>query len=258
MDIDLTGKSALVTGGSGDIGRATCVALARAGARIAFTYFSDRDGSDQTAEQLQANGSEPMIIRANFSDENSTRGVIDTIREQFGTIDVFVSNAASGVLRPLGELKQRHWQWTLDVNARAFFSLAQGLVHSSDDGPAMLTRGGRIIALSSLGATRAIPQYALVGASKAALESLARHLALELGPEGINVNIVSPGIVDTKALQYFPNRQELLDVAGQRTPIGRLTQPEDVAKLVLFLCSDAASMIHGQTIHIDGGYSILA
>lgn len=257
MQIDLTGKRALVTGGSGDIGRAICLALAHAGARIAFTYFSDREGADQTTTTLRDKNIEPVVVRANFSDEQSTLGVVDAVRTHLGAVDIFISNAASGVLRPLGELKIRHWQWALDINARAFFTISQALVRHTDDAP-LMTNGGRIVALSSLGATRAIPQYAVVGASKAALESLARHLALDLGPSGINVNIVSPGIVKTKALQYFPNREQLLDVAGSRTPLGRLTTPKDVANLVLFLCSDAAAMIHGQTIHVDGGYSILA
>jgi enoyl-[acyl-carrier protein] reductase III len=142
----------------------------------------------------------------------------------------------------------------MDINARALLAITQGLLAE----PAALGRGSRIIAISSLGAGRAIPQYTVVGASKAALESLARHLALDLGPAGINVNLISPGIVETKALDYFPNREQLLDVAGRRTPLGRLATPADVAAVVLFLCSDAASMIHGQTIHVDGGYSIVA
>ena len=103
---------------------------------------------------------------------------------------------------------------------------------------------------------RAIENYTAVGASKAALESLVRHLAVELGPKGINVNTISAGAVDTEALKKFPNREEILDTALSKTPLGRLTTPEDVADVALFLCSDLASMIQGQTIVVDGGYSI--
>ena len=262
MSVDLTGKRALVTGGSGDIGRAICATLGRAGARVAFTYFSDREGADRTVAALvEASpevNSEPVVLRGNFADEKSTAGVLAQALARLERVDIFVSNAASGVLRPLSELKARHFQWTLDVNARAFFAIAQGLTRDPPGGSPAMGRGGRIIALSSLGAARAIPQYTVVGASKAALESLARHLALDLGPRGITVNAVSPGIVETKALQAFPNREELLDVAARRTPLGRLTRPDDIAAVVLFLCSDAAAMIHGQTIHVDGGYTVVA
>ena len=258
MTIDLTGKRALVTGGSGDIGRSICLALGQAGAQIAFTFFSDREGADQTARALSAADIEHTVIRANFADTKSTAAVVPRVRETLGAVDLLISNAASGVLRPLEQLKLRHWQWTMDVNARAFFTLAQGVVETSPERPPLMSRGGRMIAVSSLGAARAIPQYTVVGASKAALEGLARHLALDLGPRGINVNVVSPGIVDTKALAHFPNREQLLDVASRRTPVGRLTTPDDVAAVVRFLCSEAAAMIHGQTIHVDGGYSIVA
>lgn len=262
MRVDLSGKCAFVTGGSGDIGRAICAALGRAGVQVAFTYFSDREGADKTlaalAEATPEATPEPIVLRGNFADQKSTASVLAQVREQLPRVDIFISNAASGVLRPLSQLKQRHFQWTLDVNARAFFTMAQGLTErSTDEGPLMV-RGGRIVALSSLGASRAIPQYTVVGASKAALESLARHLALDLGPSGINVNVVSPGIVETKALQAFPNRAQLLDVASRRTPLGRLTRPDDIASVVLFLCSEAAAMIHGQTIHVDGGYTVVA
>jgi enoyl-[acyl-carrier protein] reductase III len=176
-----------------------------------------------------------------------------------GSVDIFVSNAASGVLRSATELEDRHWQWTVDINAKAFFTLVQGLVKSDGDGASTLMgSGGRIVALSSLGAVRAIPQYTAVGASKAALEALVRHFALELGPRGIGVNAVSPGIVDTGALAHFPNREQLLDVARSRTPAGRLTTADDVAGVVAFLCTPEARMIHGQTVHVDGGYSVVA
>lgn len=266
MRVDLSGKFALVTGGSGDIGRAICTALCRAGARVAFTYFSDREGADRTVAALEKchqessseTSLEPIVLRANFADDKSTARVLEQIHNRFQRIDIFVSNAASGVLRPLSQLKQRHFQWTIDVNARAFFTVAQDLTGRVAERSPLMGSGGRIVALSSLGATRAIPQYTVVGASKAALESLTRHLALDLGPLGISVNAVSPGIVETKALQAFPNRAQLLDVAARRTPLGRLTTPDDVAQVVLFLCSEAAAMIHGQTIHVDGGYTVVA
>jgi len=121
-----------------------------------------------------------------------------------------------------------------------------------------MKNGGKIIGISSLGSVRAIPNYTLVGASKAALESIVRHLALELAPRKINVNALSAGVVDTDALKHFSNREQLLENSQKRTPAGRLVEPADVAKVALFLCSDLAEMIHGQTIIVDGGYSIVA
>lgn len=150
------------------------------------------------------------------------------------------------------ELTHRHWTWTMDINAGALLSLAQHTV------PLMGASGGSIVAVSSIGAVRAIPNYTAVGASKAALESLVRHLAVELAPRGIRVNAVSAGVVDTDALKHFPNREELLEESARRTPAGRLTEPRDVADAVLFLSSSLASMMVGQTITVDGGYAITA
>jgi enoyl-[acyl-carrier protein] reductase III len=164
-------------------------------------------------------------------------------------LDILVSNAASGVLKPAMELTTRHWNWAMDINARALLSLTQHAVP-------MMQSGGRIMAVSSLGAVRAVPNYTVVGASKAALESLIRHLAVELGPKGILVNTISAGVVDTDALKKFPNRDDIIAASLERTPLGRLTTPEDVADLALFLCSDLAGMIHGQTVVVDGGYAI--
>jgi enoyl-[acyl-carrier protein] reductase III len=256
MRLNLDGKIALVTGGSGAIGRAVCLDLARCGAStVAFTYFSNHDGADETARLLTELGCTPEIIRANLNQDSAPDEVITAVRERLGRVDIFVSNAASGVLKPATELRRKHWKWTMGVNARAMLFLAQGLIQG--DAP-LMNAGGRIIALSSLGAVRAIPEYAIVGASKAALEALVRSLAAELGPRGITANVISPGVVDTFSLQQFPNREQLLQIAELRTPMGRISTPEDVGKLVAFVASPLAAMITGQTLTVDGGYSILA
>ena len=171
------------------------------------------------------------------------------IRDHHQRLDILVSNAASGVLKPAMELTCRHWDWAMDINARALLVLARHAVE-------MMEGGGRIMAVSSLGAIRAVPNYTVVGASKAALESLVRHLAVELGPRQITVNTISAGVVDTDALKKFPNRDQMIGESLRRTPLGRLTTPEDVADLALFLCSDLSAMITGQTLVVDGGYAI--
>ena len=175
--------------------------------------------------------------------------LFDAFRTNFDRLDIIVSNAASGVLKPTVEMTLKHWRWCLETNALALNLLAQRALP-------LMADGGRIIALSSLGASRAMPGYGFVGASKAALEALARALAQELGPRGIRVNTVSAGVVDTDALEYFPNREELLANYAARTPAGPVLTPEDVAGAVYLLCLPEAAMINGHTLVVDGGFAI--
>jgi enoyl-[acyl-carrier protein] reductase III len=250
--IDLTGKHALVTGGSRGIGRAICKRLAEHGARVCFNYLRNREAAAEAVRQIAAVGPEPLEVRANVADEEHLKNLFDTVTKEFGKLDILVSNAALGVLKPVTELREKDWRWTMDINARALVPLARGAIQLMGD------RGGSIIAVSSLGATHAIPFYGAVGASKAALEALVRHLAIENAAKGVRVNVVSGGAVDTDALKFFPNRDEILRDSLKRTPAGRLVTPEDMADAVLFLCSDLAKMVHGQTLIVDGGCSILA
>ncbi|MDM7913953.1 MAG: enoyl-[acyl-carrier-protein] reductase FabL [Candidatus Eisenbacteria bacterium] len=252
MGIDLEGKTALVTGGSRGIGRAIALRLAEAGADVAINYLRQGKKAGETGQEIRDRGVRSLEIRANVADPSGIESIFQRIGSEFGRLDILVSNAASGVLRPVMELTRRHWEWTMEINAGTLLPLVQQAV------PMMPAPGGKIIAVSSLGATRAIPNYALVGASKAALESLVRHLAIEFAPRGINVNAVSAGIVETDALTHFPNREQMIESTSRRTPAGRLTTPDDVADAVLFLASPLSKMIHGQTIVVDGGYSILA
>jgi enoyl-[acyl-carrier protein] reductase III len=170
-------------------------------------------------------------------------------RKHFDRLDILVSNAASGVLKPTLELSLKHWRWCLETNALALNLLTQRAV-------LLMPSGGRIIAISSLGAVRAIPGYAFIGASKAALEALVRSLAQELGPRGIRVNAVSAGVVDTDALRFFPNREQLLASFSERAPAGPVLRPEDVAGAVYLLCLPEAAMVTGHTLVVDAGFSI--
>lgn len=251
-ELTLEGKRILITGGSGDIGRALCAAFASRGARVAFTYFSNHEGMESTLKAVEeVGGARPLAIRCNLRDKKAPEEVAEAFLAEMGGVDIFVSNAASGVLKPALELSQKHWNWTMDINARSFLALSQLLVPH-------MPEGGRVMALTSAGSTSAIENYAAVGASKAALESLVRHLSTELGPREITVNAISPGVVDTGALKHFPNREQLLEVAAFRTPNGRIATPADVADVAVLLASPLAGMIQGQTICVDGGYSILA
>src|SRR5829696_1644822 len=235
-----------VTGGSRGIGRAIALRFARDGARrVAIGYLRNDAAADATAEALRTAGAEPVLVRGNVTSDR----VLDAVRG-LGPLDVLVHNAATGVIRPALETEDKHWDWTLNANARALLSLARAAA------PSMPSRSS-IVAISSLGAQRVLENYVLVGTSKAALESLVRYLAVELAPRGIRVNAVSGGVVETGALEHFPNREEMLR-AGAANPVGRLVSPEDIAGAVAFLCGPDADMVRGQTLIVDGGFSLLA
>jgi enoyl-[acyl-carrier protein] reductase III len=247
--IDLQGKVALVTGGSRGIGRAVALRLAERGAEVAINFVRHRGDADATVAAIEAAGGRGLAIKANLADEASLTTMMDELKRRYDRLDILVSNAASGVQRPVSALTSHHWDWAINVNARALLLLAQQAVP-------LMPGGGRIVAISSIGAVRAIPGYTVVGASKGALESLVRHLAVELGERGITINTVRAGVVDTDALKKFPSREAIIAGSLARTPLGRLTTPEDVADVVLFLCSELAAMVHGQTLVVDGGYAV--
>ncbi len=246
---DLQGKVALITGGSRGIGRAIALRLAENGVDIVVNYVRHRKDAEATVAAIEEKGVRCLAVKANVAKDDDVDRMFTEISATYPQLDILVSNAASGVLKPVMELTTRHWDWAMDINARALLSLSQHAVR-------MMDHGGRIMAVSSLGAVRAVPNYTVVGSSKAALESLVRHLAVEFGPRHITVNTISAGVVDTDALKKFPNRDEIIGESLRRTPLGRLTTPEDVADLALFLCSDLSSMISGQTLVVDGGYAI--
>jgi enoyl-[acyl-carrier protein] reductase III len=235
-----------VTGGSRGIGRAIALRFAQDGAqRVAIGYLRNDRAAEETADALRAAGAEPVLVRGNVT---STR-VLEEVAG-LGPLDALVHNAATGVIRPALETEDKHWDWTLNANARALLSLARAAAPNMHE-------GSSIVAISSLGAQRVLENYVLVGTSKAALEALVRYLAVELAPRGIRVNAVSGGVVDTGALEYFPNRDRML-AGGAANPVGRLVEPDDIAGAVAFLCSPDAEMIRGQTLVVDGGFSLLA
>lgn len=249
MTAVLQGQVALVTGGARGIGRAIAKKLAAAGADVAVNYYNSHEEAEALCAELRALGRRAIAIQGSVGVPDSVDEMFDTLRSHFDRLDIVVSNAASGVLKPVLEMGLKHWRWCVETNALAVNLLAQHAVP-------MMKGGGRIIAMSSLGAQRAMPGYGFIGASKAALEALVRALAQELGPRGIRVNTVSAGVVDTDALAYFPNREQLLENFAQRTPAGPVLTPDDVAGAVYLLCLPEAAMITGHTLVVDGGFCI--
>jgi enoyl-[acyl-carrier protein] reductase III len=237
----------LVTGGTRGIGKEIALRFASRGAdRIVVGYLRNDTAAEGAAEEIRAAGAEAVLVRGNIASDR----VIAEFASH-GPYDIVIHNAATGVIRAALETEDKHWDWTLAANSRALLSLARACAPD-------MKPGSSIVGISSLGSIRVLQNYVLVGTSKAALESVVRYLAVELAPRGIRVNAVSAGVVETEALDYFPNREEMLSAARKRTPAGRMVEPEDVAGAVEFLCSPDAKMVCGQTLIVDGGYSLLA
>ena len=247
---DYAGKKVFITGGTRGIGLAIATKMARSGADIAINYLRNKKGAEDAVAALKAaSGKTPLLLKGNVAKDEDIAEMFGVLKEKWGGLNFLISNAASGVLKPSAELTYHHWTWTLDINAYALLALSRHAVP-------MMKGNGRIVAVSSLGATHAFNNYAAVGASKAALESLVRHLCVEYAEHGINVNAVSASVVDTEALSHFPNRDIMIKDSLYWTPAKRLVEPEDVADGVMIMCSDLTRMVHGQTFIIDGGLSI--
>ncbi|MFH1560224.1 MAG: enoyl-[acyl-carrier-protein] reductase FabL [Chloroflexota bacterium] len=246
----LTGKIALVTGGSRGIGRAISLELARQGAEVIINYARSHQEARATAAEIRALGVRCLPLRAHLGEPSRIQEMFQRVEKEFGRLDVLVNNAASGVQRGALDLETKHWDWTLDINTRAPWLCAKEAVR-------LMPSGGRIVNISSLGSHLVLSNYLAVGVSKAGLEALTRYLAVELAPQGIVVNAVAGGVVDTDALKHFPNREEMIGDSLRRTPAGRLVTAEDMAKVVAFLCSDGAEMVRGQVLVVDGGISLV-
>jgi enoyl-[acyl-carrier protein] reductase III len=247
-------KIALITGSGRGIGRSIALHFARQGADIFVNFFRNRPTAEQTAQEIRQLGRRAWVVKANVGELDEIDLLMKAIEEQAGGLDFLIHNAASGYNRPVMEQKPKGWEWTLNINARALLFMAQKAV------PLMQKRGGgAIVSVSSPGSFRVLPDYVVVGASKAALEALTRYLAVELAPYNIIVNAVSPGMVLTEALQHFEairSEENIIARATARTPAKRLVTPEDIAGVVAFLCSPQAEMIRGQVIVMDGGYNL--
>ena len=247
------GKTALITGSGRGIGSAIAIHFAELGADIIVNYIHNQKPAEETAEEISIIGKKVLVVRANIGKMEGLEKLFSETESEFGKLDYFISNAASGFNRPAMEQKESGWEHTLNVNAKAFLFGAQLAV------PLMVKAGGgKMVAITSPGADRVLPDYIAVGASKAALNALVRYLAVELAPKNIAVNGIAPGIVKTGALEHFAFMVDtgILSRAVANTPAGRLATPRDVAEVAEFLCSPASYMIRGQIITVDGGYTL--
>jgi enoyl-[acyl-carrier protein] reductase III len=247
----LKGKVALVTGSSRGIGKAIALKLAGEGADVIVNYFRRREAAEETAREIEALGVTSQVIRANVGDPEKVDEMFDTISGSFGRLDILVNNAASGLPRSALELDAKVWEWTMDINARALLLCTQHAARL------MGKRGGKIVSISSLGSSFVLPKYTAIGVSKATLEALTRYLAIELASRDICVNAVAASLVPTASgMLYASGGEQEMPAPPPTPPAGRLVSAEDIAGVVAFLCSEAAFMIRGQTITIDGGTSL--
>ena len=248
-DKPLKGKIALVTGGSRGIGRAITLKLADEGADVIINFFRKKSTAEVTAQEARDKGVRAHIIKANIEEPEKIDLMFAEIAQKFDRLDILINNAASGVARAALDLDDRSWDWTMNINARAFLLCAQKAA-------GLMPEGGKMVTISSLGSRLVMPIYTAVGVSKAALEALTRYLAVELAPRGICVNGIAAGAVESEALKMYTADRGLPPLSWQTTPAGRMVQAEDIANLVAFLCSDRSAMIRGQIIVIDGGVSL--
>lgn len=245
-------KCALITGSSRGVGKEVALRLAEKGYDIVINYARSKTAALETAEEIEALGVKTLVVKANVGQPEKIKDMFQQIEETFGRLDIFVNNAASGVQRPIMDLEENHWDWTMNINAKALLFCGQEAAKLMEK-----NGGGHIVSISSLGSIRYLENYTVVGVSKAALEALTRYLSVELSQKNIVVNAVSGGAIDTDALKHFPNREELLEDAKKNTPAGRMVEIKDMVDSVEFLVSGKADMIRGQTIIVDGGRSLL-
>lgn len=256
MSIDLTGQVAFVTGSSRGIGRACAIRLAKAGADIVMNYVTSRKAALEVAAEIEKCGRKCYVLKGDVSEQDDVRCMLDFVRENIGRLDILVSNAATGGFRQMLAATKNNFDAAFHTNVLALLYLVQAAMPLLEaSGP----HRRKIVTISSHGSTSALPMYGLIGSSKAALESLVRHLTLEVGDKGININVVKAGLVATDSTRRLPNADVMFDAQIEYTQVGNRTlQADDVADAVLFLCSPLSDMVQGETLTVDGGAGIRA
>ncbi len=244
------GKKAVITGGTRGIGRAVAKRFAAQGCELVLNYLDKKDAAEETAEIVKQAGSIAHLLQGNLMDPMDAKRLAKQAVEQLGQVDYFIHCAALGSFKRTAAIKSNQWDLSMNINAKAFLMMCQQI-------KPVMPAGSSIVALSSSGSNKVVPNYGAIGISKAALESLVRYLAVDYIPDGVRVNTVSGGFIDTQSLSAFPEYERLRDEAAKRTPAGRIGNPDDLASVVEFLCSDESRWIVGQVLLADGGMSLV-
>ena len=253
MELSLKGRTALVTGSSRGIGKAIALKLGALGADVAVNYVTREKDAQGVVDALTTMGRRAFAVRANVGRLDELSGLFDRVGADWGGLDIYINNAIDvASFGPVLRLKPEPWRHTIDSHVTTFLMGSQRATKLMKD------RTGVILALSSLGSRSYVPGYAPIGVGKAAIEALTRYLAMELGPSGIRVNTVSAGPIDTDSLRAFTTFDQMKDASIRLSPARRMGQPDDVADVVGFLCTDGARWITGQTLVVDGGFSLLS
>jgi len=244
-------KIALITGSSRGIGRAIALRLASEGAAIVVNYRRNPEHAEAVVSEVQRLGSTAITAQADMSNSDDVRAMFQRVKDHFAHLDIFVANAAATSFRPLLRQGEHNITRTFDLTVKGFLMAVQAAV------PLMQGRRGKIVTISGIDSLRALSGHGLLGAAKAALENLTMYLAHELGPLGIAVNGINPGLIETDSSKMYSGGEEgyaryVRDVLPQ-TPAGRVGRPEDVAAVTAFLCSEGSDFSRGQTPLVDGG-----
>ena len=249
--LDLQGRIALVTGGGKGVGKVIAHRLAERGAHVLINCFHSYEQAKQTRAELEALGAGVDLFRASVAKREQVDRMFDEIEERFGYLDVLVNNAADGWLGPVAELDEKHFDRAIGTNLLGSFWCARRAARL------MAARGGGcIVNISSNGAGMVPGNYLAVGASKAALEALTRHLAVEFAPLNVRVNTASCSLIDGDVASLFPQAEDMKAVTARSTPLGRLATAEDLVGVVEFLSSDQSRWVTGQVVLADGGLSL--
>ncbi len=247
MQGNMERRTALVTGAQQGIGAAIAIRLAKAGIDVAINWLDDEKGAEAVASEASAHGGKVILVRGDLATVDGARAMVQASAEVFGRLDILVNNAAIFPRSPFLDMEPESWDIVLNVNLRGSVFAAQAAARLM-----VARKAGGVIVNTSSQAVRGVTRSAHYVASKGAIISLTRAMALELAPYGIRVNAVSPGLIDT-AQPRIVHTEEELEERGRLVPLGRIGQPDDIAGMVAFLVSDEASYVTGQTIQVNGG-----
>lgn len=249
---EFVGETVLITGSSRGIGRATAAEFGERGATVVVNYRSNEEAAAEAVEAVESAHPEAMAIaiQADLSTTDGVDALFDAVDDEFGTLDVFVHNAAVTAFKPLVEVSRKEIDLTFDLSVHGFVLSTQRAIN-------LMEEGGRIVTISGIDSTMTMPGHGLLGAAKAALEQLTRYVAVEHGDDGIHANAVNVGVSRTDSSEYFLNSTDEArawgDLMIEKTPLGEVTPPESIASAVAMLCSDDSRNVTGQVLYVDSG-----